>query len=277
MFSRTSVIIIFVVVLLAVNIIGVSVLGERKLPFDTGRIIIAAVSPFQKLVENTTDRLKSVWRHYFLLVSVSTENDRLRDQVRSLENELVASTEVELANDRLRKLLIFKERTNLGMLASSVIAKDPSYLFKTVMIDKGRSSGLSPGLPVVLPEGIVGQIVSVAEKYSKVLLITDGNSAVDALVQRTRARGLVKGSTLEDCRLAYALRKHDIRQGDILISSGLDGVFPKGLRLGFVKEAVKDSSGIFQDVTVSPFVDFERIEEVLVVLTPPKHDFVTSP
>jgi rod shape-determining protein MreC len=277
MFSRTSVIIFFVVVLLAVNIIGVSMVGTRKLPFDTGRIIISAVSPFQKLVEYTTHRLKDVWRHYFLLVSVSKENDCLRDQVRFLENELVESSEIKLANDRLRKLLIFKERTSLKMLATSVIAKDPSTLFKTIMIDKGHSSGLSPGLPVVLPEGIVGQIVSVADNYSKVLLITDGNSAVDALVQRTRARGMVKGSTLEDCRLAYALRKHDIREGDILISSGLDGVFPKGLRLGFVKEAVKDSSGIFQDVTVKPFVDFEKIEEVLVVLTPPNPDLVTRP
>jgi len=277
MFSRTSVIIIFIVVLLAINIIGVSMVDERKLPFDTGRVVIASISPFQKLMDKTSDHCKNVWRHYFQLVSVSEENDQLRNQIRLLENKLAESSEIELANLRLRKLLIFKERTNMQMLASSVIAKDPSALFKTVMINKGRQNGLSSGLPVVLPEGIVGQIISVAENYSKVLLITDGNSAVDALVQRTRARGLVKGSALGDCRLAYALRKDDIQPGDILISSGLDGVFPKGLRLGVVKEVVQDSRGIFQDVTVSPYVDFEKIEEALVVLTPLQRDASANP
>jgi rod shape-determining protein MreC len=123
----------------------------------------------------------------------------------------------------------------------------------------------------------VGQIVSVADHYSKVLLITDGNSAVDTLVQRTRARGLVKGNPLGDCNLAYALRKNDVQPGDVLISSGLDGVFPKGLRLGAVKEVDQDSNDMFQDVTVIPFVDFEKIEEVLVVLKPLRQNPVTRP
>jgi rod shape-determining protein MreC len=115
-----------------------------------------------------------------------------------------------------------------------------------------------------------------AGTYSKVLLIIDQNNAVDALVQRSRARGLVTGAAAGQCIFKYVLLKNDVKIGDTLISSGLDGVFPKGLRVGLVSNVIRSNAGIFQEVRVTPFVDFEKLEEVLVVLNPPERIFFSE-
>jgi rod shape-determining protein MreC len=118
-------------------------------------------------------------------------------------------------------------------------------------------------------------VIEVSKHYSKVMLITDRNSAVDALVQRTRARGVIKGESTDRCRLDYVLRKNDVRIGDTIVSSGLDGVYPKGLRIGQVSEVIEHDGDIFHEIIITPFVDFEKLEEVLVVLEIQKHDFAS--
>jgi len=138
------------------------------------------------------------------------------------------------------------------------------------MIDKGKTEGMRKGLPVVIPEGIAGIITDVSNHHSKVLLIVDQNSAIDAISQGTRARGIIKGNAFNQCLFKYVLRKHEIKKGDIIISSGLDGVFPKGFRIGEVSGiSQKNSDVIFQEIIVTPYVDFEKLEEVFVVLNPP--------
>jgi rod shape-determining protein MreC len=181
--------------------------------------------------------------------------------------------EIELANKRLRNLLNFQKTPTNPVVAAEVIGKDPSGWFKTVIIDKGRSDGLQKGLPVVLPTGIAGQVIEVSGHYAKVMLIIDRNSAVDALVQRSRARGIIKGASADKCRFEYVLRKHDVQIGDIVIASGLDGVYPKGLRIGRVSDLGERSSDIFYEITVTPFVDYEKLEEVLVILHPKTQAF----
>ena len=133
---------------------------------------------------------------------------------------------------------------------------------------KGSNDGVRKGLPVGIPEGIAGQVIDVSAAYAKVMLITDRNSAVDALVQRTRARGIIKGESTSSCVFQYALRKDEVNIGDKIVASGLDGVFPRGMPIGEVSEVVKRAAGIFQEVSVTPYVDFEKIEEMLVFLTP---------
>ena len=157
------------------------------------------------------------------------------------------------------------------VLAAEVIGKDPSPWFKTVTIDKGSADGVARGLPVVISEGIAGLVTDVTYSYAKVLLIIDQNSAVDALIQRSRARGVIKGGFSKRCFLKYVLRKYDIGIGDVVVSSGLDGVFPKGLRIGYVSSVVKQKAGIFQEITVMPYINFEKLEEVLILLDPPTH------
>jgi rod shape-determining protein MreC len=275
MFSRKMVLIVGVIVLIAVNIIVLSVSSRRFTSFGIERIAISFVSPFQELVTRTTRFARDIWYQYFYLVTVTKQNQVLRTRLNQALEVNNLWQETELANFRLRNLLDFEKTISEIVVAAEVIGKDPSAWFKTVIIDKGRADGLIRGLPVVMPQGIAGQVVEVSNHYSKVMLIIDRNSAVDALVQRTRARGVIKGESTDRCHLDFVLRKNDVRVGDTVVSSGLDGVYPKGLRLGFVAEVIEHDADIFHEVIVTPYVDFEKLEEVLVVLEIQKHDMAS--
>ena len=269
------VLIIGVIVLIAVNIIVLSVNSRRYTSFGLERVAISFISPFQELITRTIGFAKDIWQDYFALVSVARENRILRDQLNQAYENSNLWHETELANARLRNLLDFQKNITEQVVAAEVIGKDPSAWFKTVIIDKGKADGLTKGLPVVMPQGIAGQVIETANHYSKVMLIIDRNSAVDALVQRTRARGVIKGESTDQCRLDYVLRKRDVRIGDIIVSSGSDGVYPKGLRIGQVSEVIEHDGDIFHEVFITPFIDFEKLEEVLVILDVEKHDFVS--
>lgn len=267
MFSKRVVIIVGVLILLAANMIALTISSKnRSSTRGFGRVIISLVAPFQEIITHTIHSTRDVWSHYFSLASAARERDLLRDSLAQSLEKANHYRELELANVRLRELLHFKQSMAHTILAAEVIGRDPSPWFKSVTINKGRLEGIRRGLPVVVPAGIVGQVIEVANHYSKVLLIIDQNSSVDALVQRTRARGVVKGKSSRECILQYALRKLEIASGDTIVSSGLDGVYPKGLSIGSVSRVVRQSAGIFQDVTVSPFVDFDKLEEVLIIL-----------
>ena len=275
MFSRKLVFIVGFIVLIAVNIIGLSVTSRRSTTFGIERIAITAIAPFQELVTRSLRFTRDIWRQYFYLVTVAKENQVLMDQLSQAVENRNQWHETELANTRLRNLIDFQKNISERVVAAEVIGKDPSAWFKTVIIDKGRADGLTRGLPVVMPQGIAGQVIEVSNHYSKVMLIIDRNSAVDALVQRSRARGVIKGESTDRCRLDFVLRKNDVRVGDTIVSSGLDGVYPKGLRIGFVTEVVEHDADIFHEVIITPFVDFEKLEEVLVVLEVQKHDMAS--
>jgi rod shape-determining protein MreC len=268
MFPKKTVMIIGVVILIIVNIIALSITSRRYSSFGPGRIALTLVAPLQEAVSRSIRFARNLWNYYFFLVSVAQENEDYKKALRTAEEENNRCIELELANVRLRGLLNFQKNVTSNVLAAEVIGRDPSPWYKTAIIDKGKHDGLQKGFSVVIPEGIVGQIMDVSTHYSKVLLIIDPNSAVDALVQRTRARGIVKGESSSQCQFKYVLRKHDIVVGDRVVSSGLDNIFPKGLGVGHVSEVIKRNSGIFQEVTVVPFVDFEKLEEVLVIMNP---------
>ncbi len=275
MFSRKLVLIVGFIVLIAVNIIGLSVTSRRSTAFGIERIAISAIAPFQELVTRSLRFTRDIWRQYFYLVTVARENYVLKNQLGQAVENKNQWQETELANTRLRNLIDFQKNISERVVAAEVIGKDPSAWFKTVIIDKGEADGLSKGLPVVIAQGIAGQIIEVSNRYSKVMLILDSNSAVDSLVQRTRARGVIKGESTDQCRLDYVLRKNDVRIGDTIVSSGLDGVYPKGLRIGYVSQVIDHDADIFHEVIITPFVDFEKLEEVLVILEVQKHDWAS--
>lgn len=270
MFSKKMVMIIGVVFLIAVNTVVIFLTSTRRSSSESGGAAIALISPFQAGVAKSIRFVKDTWRHYFSLVSASRENDRLKKELSLANEKNDRLREVALSNFRLRKLLDFQESMTSRTIAAEVVGKDPSLWYKTIIIDKGEVDGVRTGLPVVTPEGVVGQVTAVSGIHAKVTLIINYISGVDALVQRTRARGIVKGSADRGCRLEYVLRKHDVRTDDVIISSGLDGVFPKGHRIGRVSVVVKHKAGVFQEITVIPYVDFEKLEEVLVVMNPPE-------
>ena len=268
MFSKKMVLIVGGIVLITVNVILLSITSKSRSTLGVGRVGLSFVAPFQEIVTRSVRFTRGVWGHYFSLVSVAQENDILKKVLNETIEKNNQWHEIELANARLRNLLNFQKAPTNRVVAAEVIGKDPSRWFKTVIIDKGKAEGLQKGLPVVLPQGIVGQVIEVSSHYSKVMLIIDRNSAVDALVQRSRARGIIKGASADQCRFEFVLRKHDVQIDDTVISSGLDGVYPKGLRIGRISDLSEPKSDIFYDITVAPFVDYETLEEVLVILHP---------
>lgn len=265
--------IIGVIVLIAVNIILLSVSNRYYQAYGPGRIAISLMAPFQEAVSRSIRFVKDIWVHYFFLVETAKENDKYREALSYAVEKDNLHKELKLSNIRLRNLLEFRRSIANKVIAAEVIGKDSSPWFNTIMIDKGKDDGVKKGAAVVIPEGIVGQVAEVSTNYSKVLLIIDHNSAVDALVQRTRARGIIKGSSSDRCLFKYVLRKKSVMVGDTVVSSGLDGVFLKGLPVGRVSDVIRPDSGIFQEVSVTPYVDFERLEEVLVILNQRKDMF----
>jgi len=260
---------IVIVFFVMVNFIVLTVSSKDKLP-DTGieEVVIALTSPFQMAFSRTLTAVRGVWQDYFAIVSAAKENPKLKRELARAMESVSQCKELELENTRLRKFVHFQDIEEDTVVAAKVIGRDPSPWFRTIMIDKGAKDGLTRGLPVLVSEGIVGQIVAVSNRYSRVILITDRNSAVDALVQTSRARGIVKGNDTELCSFRYVLRKNKIEPGEMIISSGLDGVFPKGLRIGWVVELKENSSQLFQEITLKTCVDFDRLEEVLVSIKP---------
>lgn len=231
-----------------------------------GQLIIEITAPFQKLVKQTVNVVEDFWLNYFQLINVRQENKKLKIAVDNLMMENSRFRELLSAHERLQDLLQFKQTMNRPVLAAQVIGLDPTGWFKSVIIDKGKEAGLELDMPVVNASGVVGRIVSLSPNYAKVLLIIDQNSAVDCLIQRSRDRGIVKGLSTELCKLNYVVKSSDVAVGDTIITSGLGGVFPKGLPVGQVLSAKEISGELFKDIEIRPAVDFSKLEEVLVIL-----------
>lgn len=275
MLSRKMVVIVSLVLLFFFNVIALFISGRhyyspqvssREHSHGPAQYFIATVAPFQKGLTQAIDFAERLWTHYFYLVSVSKENEELKIALSKAIEKNSECIETEISNQRFRNFLNFQKTMTNDTIAAQVIGKDPSPWFKSIIIDKGFSDGVKKGLPVVIPEGVVGQIIEVTKHYSKVLLLIDRNSAIDSLAQRTRANGIIRGSSDGRFFFQYVLKKYEIQQGDTVISSGLDGVFPKGLRIGKVQSITQKKSSIFQEVVVVPFVDFENLEELMIVL-----------
>ena len=235
-------------------------------------LVVGITAPVQKAVWGVIDGIGSIWRGYFYLVGLEKENQALKKELQELKLQMNRYREADLANQRLRALLNFKKSIATPLLPAQLVAFDPSGWFQTILIDKGRNDGVVRDMAVVSAEGLVGRVIGVSNHHAKVLLIIDGNSAVDAYIQRSRARGVLVGLGRELCLLKYVQRNEDVQVGDKVISSGMGGVFPKGLLVGTVQEVVRGSSGLFQRVEVEPAVNFSRLEEVMVVIQPPAEE-----
>jgi rod shape-determining protein MreC len=221
--------------------------------------------PFQKAVEYSGDAIGDLIDSYVLLVNLRRENVALRRMVAELQEENNFLREKAIASERLRNLLRFSKKIPRPMLPVQIIGNDPSSWFRTIVIDKGTKHGVDRGMAVVSPEGIVGHVLQISPHCAKVLLITDFNSSVDAIVQRSRAKGIVEGSGENLCRLKYAPRAHDIQLGDRVVTSGLGGRYPKGLLIGKISKIEKKSYGLFQKAEIIPSANFTKLEEVFVI------------
>ena len=255
----------YIFIVLSLILLSLSI-GKGQEWNPTERLVAEVAAPFQKLFMGTISITRNIWRNYFFLVQTRQENLLLKKEIELLKIENSKYQELLLANQRLQKLLNFRENTDEPVLPARVIGWDSSGLFKSIIIDKGEKDGLRINMPVVNSEGAVGRVVSVSSNYAQVLLITDQNSAVDGLVQRSRGRGMVKGMGSGECYFDYVIKTCDIKEGDTIVTSGSGRIFPKGLYLGEVKEINDSPNKLFKDVRVTPAVDFSKLEEVLIVL-----------
>lgn len=257
-------IILFAFVLIPVIAVDTSTRAPRDYRFYD-RVIVGFTSPVQALIGWTLDQIASGFHNYVYLWHTRQENLALLEENRKLQNSIANLRETQEENVRLRKLLRFQETFKLDTVLARVMAKDVSTEFRAIRINRGEASGVKRNMAVLTNEGIVGRVLRTTANTADIVTVVDLLSAVDAINERSRARGVVEGLTEESCQLRYVLRTDDIVPGDILISSGLGGVFPKGVPIGTVSKVNRKSFGITQEVEVRPSVDFNRLEEVLVV------------
>ncbi len=227
--------------------------------------LLEIMSPFQKAVTSSTDALGNLIDSYVLLVGLKRENVALRRKVTELREENSLLRERAIASERLQNLLRFSKKIPGPILPAQIIGIDPSSWFRTILIDKGTKHGVERGMAVVSPEGIVGHVLQTSPHSAKVLLITDFNSSVDAIVQRSRAKGLVEGNGENRCRLKYAPRAEDIQLGDRVVTSGLGRRYPKGLMVGKISKIEKKRYGLFQQAEIILSANFSKLEEVFVI------------
>lgn len=243
-----------------------STVGRRDFGF-AHRLTFELVGSGQGAVTRLRAAVGSLWGRYINLVHVRDENLRLRREIERYKAVNAEFREAVATNVRLRKLLDLQEQFPTPTLAARIIGRDPSLWFKTMTIDRGSVDGVEKGMPAVTFSGVVGQVVNVAPHHAKVLLAIDPTSALDALVQKNRTQGIIKGSG-SGYRLEYVLKNSDVAKGDAIVTSGMSGVFPKGLPIGTVAAVIKTRRGMFQKIEVAPAVNFRDLEYVTILLTP---------
>jgi len=228
-------------------------------------LVVSMTAPGLEGLEYVARSAKQLWRGYFYLVGVRRQNLEIQRQLEEYKQREVHFQEAQQALTRLEGLLDLKRQVALPVIGARVIAYDPSLWSRSAIINQGKAQGVKEGLPVLAPQGIVGRIVGVYPEYSKLMLIVDRKSSADAMVQRTRARGMLKGKGGNRCSLEFVPKSADVQVGDLVLASGLVGLYPKGLVFGKVTAANKKNPGVFQEIEVTPSVDLSTLEEVLVV------------
>jgi rod shape-determining protein MreC len=232
-------------------------------------LLISAAAGMQKHFYYFSKGSRTIVDRYVLLVNAEKERDELFKEVAYLKTKVAALQEVELENNRLRESLRFGEKISEPLVAAHVIAHDASTDYFGIRIDKGKDDGVRPGMGVISPSGLVGRVLRTSAKYSDVLALVDPTSNIDAIIQRSRARGIISGqSKTLTCRLKYVDRAEDVAVNDLVVSSGFNSIFPKGLVIGYVSNVIPDPNGILQTVVVKSAVDIYRLEEVFIVLSP---------
>jgi rod shape-determining protein MreC len=231
------------------------------------KMVLETAAPVENAINTSLKSLYDAWKRYLFLVGLENENRQLRREKALLSEQLNHYREGYLEGIRLQKLLALKDGFPYRTVTARVIDSDRTSLFKTLLINQGTSEGLRVGLAVLSDQGVVGRIIETSWHASRVLLMIDENSNIDALIQRSRAQGILQGAGAMGGNLKYISRTEEVLVGDVVLSAGLAGVFPKGLLLGTVTGVSRREGGLFQKIDVAPAVDFGKLEEVMAVIT----------
>lgn len=239
--------------------------GPRELPPWAGPIVDAAV-PIQKALALPVDFARQTWGRYGDLVGVSEENALLHERIHALEEENLQLREALVASGRLAQIAEMRADFEVPMLPAQLVGSDVSAFFRSVLVDRGRTHGVRSGMPVISEEGVVGLITATSDRASRATLLLDRQTAIDGTVQRSRTRGIVRGRGGELVDFEFVARGGDVEVGDVVITSGLDGVYPKGLRVGIVTAVSEPGAELLRTATLVPAVDFGRLEQAFVIL-----------
>jgi len=260
---------------LALAVCVVLLLGFFLLPSQTQNVFQQLGGPVGWLLSWPLQGVAAVqhgigdlWRRYAALQGVEEENRLLRRELEHLQGQNNRLRESAAATDRLTALLEFKTQALSTMVAAQVIGRDTTNWYRTIVLNKGESDGIQSEMGVITPAGVVGRVVKTTPVTSIVLLVSDGNNAIAGLIQRTRDEGIVDGTAQGSVRLRYIPLLSTVRTGDRVVTSGLVGGFPRGLAIGTINKIEKEEGALFQSAELTPEVDINRVEEVLVIQSP---------
>ena len=246
----------------------VSTLGSQRFG-SLHKLVIETVGPVQKLFAAGGASIGNFKREYLDIlqdvIKVREENKRLLKQLQETEAILNRSREAMATNASLRRLLEFKNNLARPSVGATVIGKDPSTWFRSVIIDQGANRGIVKGNAVVNSDGVVGQIFTTSPNYSKVLLAIAPSSAIDVMLQKSRVRGMLKGNGTLTYRLEYILKTVEVAEGEHVVTAGYGGVFPTGVPVGVVSRIVRKPRGMFHEIEVTPSVDYQKLEHLTVI------------
>jgi rod shape-determining protein MreC len=257
-------IILFFFLLIPILSIDTSTRNPRNYKFFD-KAIVSITSPIQTLITYSLDSIVYIYHNYFALFETKQTHSTIIEENKRLMTTIINLREMEEENKRLRALLNFNEEFELDTVVARVISKDISPEFRALRLNRGTNDGIELNMPVVTQEGVIGRVMRVSAKTADILTVLDILSGIDVIVKRSRARGIVEGLSDELCQLKYTLRTDDVQPGDLLITSGLGGIYPKGIPVGTVSNVFRKPYGITQTIEVSPSVRFNQIEEVLII------------
>lgn len=253
--------------LLSFLLMTLQVRHETAVVTFTRQALLFVVSPFIKVTAATIHGVTSIWQDYVDLRTLREENKRLQFEASTLKRRLDQLQEQALETQRLQRLLAMRDSSQAEFLTARVVGKDATNWFKTILLDCGSMEGVRRNQPVLAPNGLVGRVVEVTPTSARVQLFTDPVSAVGGLIQRTRVTGIVSGNLGAGARVRYLPLMGDVVVGEEVVTSGMGGVFPKGIPIGRITTVERKSGVLFQEATLTPAVDLSRLEEVLILKT----------
>ncbi len=235
--------------------------------WGAGEAIAWLSTPVQALLTKVHRSALAAWSTYRSWKDLRAENRVLHAEVERLRLKSLQAGEIREENSRLRRLLALKERLPLETLPGEVIGKEWGGWVRSFTVNRGRSDGIPRLTPVIAPDGLVGRVVAVRARAAVIQLLNDPSSAVGVLVQRTRTQGVVEGEPGGGLRFKFLAREGGgVKAGDVIVTSGLGGLFPKGLPVGWVSRVDDRAFGLFHYAGLAPAVDFTRVEEVLLLV-----------
>lgn len=244
--------------------------ANRSTGAGVGQPLLMATGKIQSYNDYVVGNSSNFWAHYIDLVHTERENETLRAENARLREENIGLQGILQQNARLTRLVGFKQQRPIYELTPArVIAADMSPFFRVLRLRiEAESDGIQPEMPVVSADGVVGRVERVSGRYCDVMLAVDPRSKIDIMTQLNRSRGILSGIGADDsydAKISYLLRRDEVEEGEIVVTSGRAGTFPKELPVGRIKSVDTKSFGLYQRVTVEPIVDFSRLEEVYII------------